>query len=200
VEIGAILFSLAMLLLVAAYVLQPLAGSGRGGYRDSNRELSALQAERDRVLDSIQEIDTDHSMGKVSEEDYQRQRQVLVLEGAEILRKIDELQLSPDAEPRGKTPEMELEAAVAELRGKSSVTSRELEAAGTEARGKSSVASRELEAAVTETRGKSSAPGPQKAQGASDPIEVACPTCGEGIVRGDRFCSNCGEALEEQVA
>lgn len=181
-EIGAILFSLAMLLLVAAYVLQPLAGSGRGGYRDSNRELSALQAERDRVLDSIQEIDMDHSMGKVSEEDYQRQRQALALEGAEILRKIDKLQLSLDAEPRGKTPEIELEAAVAELRGKSSVESRELEAAGTEA------------------RGKSSAPSPQKAQGASDPIEVACPTCGEGIVRRDRFCSNCGEALEEQVA
>ncbi len=181
-EIGAILFSLAMIQLVAAYVLQPLAGSGRGVYRDSSQELSALQAERDRVLDSIQEIDTDHSMGKVSEEDYQRQRQVLVLEGAEILRKIDKLQLSPDAEPRAKTPEMELEAAVAELRGKSSV------------------ASRELEAAVTDTRGKSSAPGPQKAQGASDTIEEVCPTCGELILHEDRFCSNCGEALEEQVA
>jgi ribosomal protein L32 len=182
VEIGAILFSLAMILLVAAYVLQPLVGSGRGGYRDSSRKLSALQAERDRVLDSIQEIDMDHSMGKVSEQDYQRQRQVLAVEGAEILKTIDELQLSPDVEPRGKTPEMELEAAVAELRGKSSV------------------ASRELEAAVAETRGKSLAPGLQKAQSASDPSEQVCPTCGELSLHGDRFCSNCGEALEEQVA
>ncbi len=181
-EIGAILFSLAMILLVATYVLQPLVGSGLAGYRDSSRELSALQAERDRVLDSIQEIDMDHSMGKVSEQDYQRQRQVLAVEGAEILKSIDELQLSPDAEPRGKSPEMELEAAVAELRGKSSV------------------ASSELEAAVAEARGKSSTPGPQIAQSVSDPIEEACPTCGERILHGDRFCSNCGETLEEQVA
>ena len=181
-EIGAILFSLAMILLVAAYVLQPLVGSGRGGYRDSSRELSSLQAERDRVLDSIQEIDMDHSMGKVSEQNYQRQRQVLAVEGAEILKSIDELQLSADAEPRGKTPELELEAAVAELRGKSSV------------------ASSELEAPIAEARGKSSTPGPQIAQTSSDSIEKACPTCGERILHGDRFCSNCGEALEEQVA
>jgi hypothetical protein len=85
VEIGAILFSLAMLLLVAAYVFQPLSTSGRGGYRDTSRELSALQAERDRVLDAIQEIDMDRAMGKVAEEDYQRQRGSLALEGAEIL-------------------------------------------------------------------------------------------------------------------
>lgn len=199
-EIGAILFSLAMILLVAAYVLQPLAGSGRGGYRDSSRELSALEAERDRVLDSIQDIDVDHSMGKVSEEDYQRQRHVLAVEGAEILKSIDEVQLSPDAEPRRKTPEMELEAAVAQLRGKSSVTSMELETSVTEAGRESSVASSELEAAVMETRGKGSAASPQIAQNASDPIEEPCPTCGERILHGDRFCSNCGEALEEQVA
>jgi len=117
-EIGAILFSLAMVLLVATYVLQPLAGLERAGYRDTSQRRSALQAERDRVLDSIQEIDMDYSMGKVPEEDYQRQRQALALEGAEILRKIDELQLPLDVEPRGKTPEMELEAAIARLRGK----------------------------------------------------------------------------------
>ena len=156
-EIGAILFSLAMLLLVAAYVLQPLSTSGRGGYRDTSRELSALLAERDRVLGSIQEIDTDHSMGKVSEQDYQNQRGSLALEGANILRSIDELQ-------RDGAPD------------------------------KSSM---ELEVAVAELRGKSSAPNAQKD---IDLSEGACPTCGEATHHSDRFCSNCGEALEEQVA
>ena len=153
-EIGAILFSLAMLLLVAAYVLQPLSTSGRGGYRDTSRELSALLAERDRVLDSIQEIDTDHSMGKVSEQDYQNQRSSLALEGANILRSIDELK-------RDGAPD---ESAM------------------------------ELESAVAELRGKSSAPNSQKN------TQGSCPTCGEAIHLSDRFCSNCGEALEEQVA
>ena len=166
-EIGAILFSLAMILLVAAYVLQPIAGSERAEPRDTSGRLSGMQAERDRVLDSIQEIDLDHSMDKVSEEDYRRQRRALALEGAEILRQIDELQgtgkrtIESGAEPTGNTPEMELEAAVAQLRGKSSPASSQI--------------------VESDSRG-------------------ACPECGEAIFHGDRFCANCGAALEEQVA
>jgi ribosomal protein L32 len=146
-----------MILLVAAYVFQPLSTFGRGGYSDTSRELSALQAERDRVLDSIQEIDMDHSMGKVPEEHYQRQRGSLVLEGAEILRSIDELQQNgvPDEAA------IELEAAVARLRAASSNSNSGMAKANTQG---------------------------------------ACPTCGEAIHPGDRFCSNCGSTLEEQVA
>ena len=156
-EIGAILFSLAMILVVASYILQPLFTPERSGTLDTRRELSALQAERDRVLDSIQEIEVDHTMGKVSELDYEHQRGSLVLEGAGILRSIDEL-LSDGAPDES---EMELEAAVAELRGKSSVS-------GSQQNG--------------------------------DETNPACPTCGQSIYHGDRFCSNCGATLKEQVA
>ena len=159
-EIGAILFSLAMILLVASYILQPLFTSERSGYRDTSRELSALQAARDRVLDSIQEIEMDHSMGKVSEDDYQHQRGSLALGGAKILRSIDELQ--SEGAPDGSA--MELEAAVAQLRRKSSSS------------------------------------GSQQNGDETNPGEVACPTCGQSIYHGDRFCSNCGATLEEQVA
>ena len=174
-DFGAILFSLAMLLVVAAYVLQPLSASGRSGYRDTSRELSALQAERDRVLDSIQESDMDRSMGKVPEADYQRQRAALVLEGAEILKSIDELQRDGAPDKSG----MELEAAVAEHREKSSSPSMESEAAAAQKPGKGSSDDPQLSDA--------------EAQG-------NCPTCGEVIHPGDRFCSDCGQALEEQVA
>jgi hypothetical protein len=163
-DIGALLFSLAMVVLVAAYVLQPLRIPVRGGARQSSRQLSALKAERDRVLDSIQEIDMDHTMGKVPEEDYQKQRQALVLEGAEILRQIDKLQPIQDLEPASEkrtAKEMELEAAIAQLRGKSVQ-------------------------ALPQVK--------------SDSESGACPDCGEAFYHGDRFCSNCGASLEEQVA
>ena len=123
-ELGAILFSLAMVLLVAAYVLQPIAVGRRRGKRVPDRQLSRLQAERDRVLTSIQELDMDHSMGKVPEEHYQQQRSALALEGAEILRSIDELQAAENGSepaPPLSAQELELEAAVSELRGRSAV-------------------------------------------------------------------------------
>ena len=169
-EIGAILFSLALVVLVATYVLQPLVGSARGGYSSAGRRLSALQAERDRVLDSIQEIDMDHAMGKVPEKDYRRQRQALALEGAEILRKIDELQL----------PAVESEAE----RYTKILTAREME----------------LEAAIAQLRGKSLEAAPQVRAGQSNRESGACPECGQAIFHRDRYCANCGAALEEQVA
>jgi hypothetical protein len=161
VDIGALLFSLAMVVLVAAYVLRPLSGSARGGISGSGRKLSELQAERDRVLDAIEDIDMDHAMGKVGEVDYQRQRQALALEGAEILRQIDGLSDAQPARENRTAKELELEAAIAQLRGI------------------------KVEAA---------------SQIRTEPNGGACPDCGEPIFHGDRFCSNCGAAVEEQVA
>ncbi|GMR09329.1 MAG: hypothetical protein BMS9Abin28_0147 [Anaerolineae bacterium] len=169
-EIGAILFSLAMVVLVVAYVLRPLAGSAPGGDSRPERRLSALQAERDRVLDSIQDIDMDQAMGKVPEEDHRRRRQALALEGAEILRKIDKAQLRDEVtepQPLGKshaTREVELEAAIRKLRGKGFEVASEV------------------------------------GLDLSDPASGVCPECGEAIFHGDRFCANCGATLEEQVA
>lgn len=168
-EIGTLLFTLAMVVLVMAYVLRPLAGSAPGGDNKSGRRLSVLQAERDRVLDSILEVDMDHAMGKVPEEDYQRQRQVLAREGAEILSKIDEPQILakvPDLQRLENSPseeDMELEAAIAQLRSESSKSASQLR------------------------------------PGASEPEGGACPECGEVILPEDRYCAKCGAGLEEPV-
>ena len=164
-ELGAILFSLAMVLLVAAYVLRPIARNSQSGNRATNYQLFRLQAERDRVLTSIQDLDMDHSMGKVPEEHYQEQRKALAMGGADILRQIDELQLGEngaEAEPQLSEREMQLEAAVAEAREKS-------------------LSSQPRAVASKTSRG-------------------FCTTCGEPVFQGDRFCANCGAAVEEQVA
>lgn len=120
-DIGAFLFSLALVVLVAVYVFQPLRSPEQGKNGRSGRELSALMAERDRVLDSIQEIDMDYAMGKVPEDYYRAQRGLLAAEGAKILREIDELQPDLPAAPADTSlspKEADLEAAVAQLRGK----------------------------------------------------------------------------------
>ncbi len=163
-DIGALLFSLALVLLVAAYILQPLRSTAHANSGRSNRELSALKAERDRVFDSIQEIDMDYTMGKLPDEHYRNQRQALVSEGARILREIDELQ--PIDEPQTAAES-------------------------------ASVKEAELEAAVAKMRNKNN---PEPAPVIADPKKDVCPNCREPIYQGDRFCSNCGAALEEQVA
>ena len=117
-DLGAILVGLAILLFTGAYVLRPLVDRSSAGYAQANGRLSKLQAERDRILDSLREIDMDRTMGKLLAADYQAQRGALAARGAAVLRQIDELgaltPLPDSGEPSGL--EAELEAAVTRLR------------------------------------------------------------------------------------
>jgi len=58
----------------------------------------------------------DFNTGKILEEDYQEQRQVLMKEGAGILRRIDVLNAGGDVSPEGDELDDEIEAAIAQIR------------------------------------------------------------------------------------
>lgn len=89
-ELQAILLLLGVLLLVAAFVSRPFVQTARR-LAANDRTRSALLAERDRLLTALRELDFDHSLGKIPEEDYPAQRAELVRNGAEVMRKLDEL-------------------------------------------------------------------------------------------------------------
>src|SRR5512144_2250108 len=90
-ELTAIFFSLAVLILVGMYLYSPFMERRARRVTEEEHELSALMAERDRVINSLQELDFDFKLGKVPEEDYPAQRASLLQRGADILRKIDVL-------------------------------------------------------------------------------------------------------------
>lgn len=91
---AAILLTFAVLVLVGLYLYSPyLRGYGSRVTREEH-ELSALMAEQDRVLSSLQELDFDYKLGKIPEEDYPAQRTSLLQKGADVLRKIDALKES----------------------------------------------------------------------------------------------------------
>lgn len=111
VNLGSVLFGLAMAVLVAAYVLRPIAAGAQG--LQAGGQISGLLAERERLLEALQELDLDHYMGKVLDKDYRPQREALTLQGVQVLRRIDELQGSSGLQD---SPEAKLEAAVRKLR------------------------------------------------------------------------------------
>ena len=117
-DIGSIFIMLAITILVLAFIARPFAGHGGSLVSEGERNLSALQAERDKILSLIQEMELDHAAGKIPDEDYLPQRTALVQRGAEVLRSIDALQTAksqamPPAEP---DLEAQIEVAVARLR------------------------------------------------------------------------------------
>lgn len=93
-DMNALFFTLAILVLVGMYLYIPLVQGRARRVTEEEHELSALLAERDRVLSSLQELDFDFKLGKIPSEDYPLQRLNLLQKGADILRKLDEL--TPD--------------------------------------------------------------------------------------------------------
>src|SRR5687767_4074961 len=118
-ELTAIFFSLALLILVAIYLYAPFMERRARRVTEEEHELSALMAERDRIINALQELDFDFKLGKIPEDDYPVQRSTLLQKGADILRMIDTL--TPQTTSAQDT-EARLERAIAARRADASLT------------------------------------------------------------------------------
>lgn len=174
-ELTAIFFSLAVLILVALYLYAPFMERRARQVTEEEHELSALMAERDRVINSLQELDFDFRLGKIPEEDYPLQRTTLLRKGADILRKIDAMTgtstLSGGNGSDGGDTEVRLEKAVAARRADASTSRAE-------------ITDDDIESMIAARRKRRK----NKTAG-------FCPRCGKPVLVTDRFCPSCGKAL-----
>lgn len=100
-EIAAILLTLGVAILVGLYLYAPLLERKARHITHEEHELSALMAERDRAINSLQELEFDFALGKIPEGEYPTQRAALLQKGADILRNIDSF--SPQADSAKQT-------------------------------------------------------------------------------------------------
>jgi NADH pyrophosphatase NudC (nudix superfamily) len=130
-------------------------------------ETSTLLAERERVVNSLQELEFDYKLGKVPEEDYPTQRANLLQRGADILRKLDEL--APQNVQSDK--DAVVERALAARRKKNSSQ-------------KGGLTDDDIESMISARR-----------RGRKEKSAGFCPKCGKPVMASDKFCPACGKAL-----
>ena len=70
-DLGSILILIGLTLLVAVFIARPLAERRSSLVTPEEHQLSALQAERDKILAMIREIEMDHAMGKIRPLDFE---------------------------------------------------------------------------------------------------------------------------------
>lgn len=175
-DIGSLLLILALLILVFLFITRPLFDRNATVVEpvdnQGEHERSALLAERDRVINALQELDFDNALGKIPAEEYPAQRAILLKRGADTLRKLDEMdQAAPQAEAEDR-----LEAAIAARRDDSTpAASAVLADAATDD---------DIEALLATRR--------RERQGKSAGF---CPSCGRPVQKADRFCPSCGKSL-----
>ena len=91
-ELGSVFLILAVLVITGIYLYAPFTERVHQVDIKESHEVSGLKAERDRVINSLQELDFDFKLGKIPAEDYPEQRATLLQRGAEILRQLDEFE------------------------------------------------------------------------------------------------------------
>ncbi len=180
-EIGAFFLVLAVAIAVGLYVGQPFFQRGRRRIGYEAHEISALMAERDRIVNALQELDFDFNLDKIPAEDYPLQRAELLKKGAEILRQLDSLLPSPIiGSPAGVLREGAGGEGAAD-RIESAVAARRADLASARAAVREDDDIEALIAARRKAR-------KEKSGG-------FCPRCGKPVLASDRFCPHCGKSI-----
>lgn len=167
-QLTAIFFTLAILILVAIYLYAPFMERRARRVTDEEHELSSLMAERDRVINSLQELDFDFKLGKIPDEDYPPQRAALLQKGADILRQIDSIAPQPAS---AQDADARIEKAIAARRADAAVE-------------KVAVSDDDLETMIAARR-----------KSRKERSSGFCPKCGKPVMVTDRFCPSCGKSL-----
>lgn len=164
-DLGSILLLFGILLLVILYIVRPFLLHRATLVTKEEHTLSFLLAEKERLLDAIQELDFDHTLGKIPEADYPLQRAALVAEAAAVVQQLEALgaQQSSSKEP-ARSP-----SAATQIRRPPSPDASPDD---------------EIEALIASRRRERA----EKAVG-------FCPQCGKPFQQSDRFCSKCGTPL-----
>ena len=163
-ELGSLFLVLAVIVIVGVYLY------ARRARKTETNEVSALKAERDRVINSLQELDFDHNLGKIPAEDYPAQRALLLQKGADILRKLDEL---APASSSALNAEARIEKAT--VAGRADTGSNSPVFADNDDDIESMIAARRKQ---------------HKSKSAG-----FCPKCGKPVLVSDKFCPSCGKSL-----
>jgi hypothetical protein len=169
-EISSIFFVLAIFVMTGVYLYAPFTRRARRARAVESHEVSALKAERDRVINSLQELDFDFNLEKIPAGEYPDQRAALLQKGANILRRLDEL---ASVASSAVNAEARIERAIAVGRADSGI--KRAAPAESEDDFESMIAARRKE---------------HKSKSAG-----FCPKCGKSVLVSDKFCPACGKSL-----
>lgn len=169
-ELGSIFLILAVLVIVGIYLYAPFTARARRTHVNETHEISALKAERDRVINSLQELDFDFNLGKIPAGEYPDQRAALLQKGADILRKLDEL---APVSSSALNAEARIEKATAAGRADAAAAS-----------GAFADNDDDLESMISARRKQHK----NKSAG-------FCPKCGKPVLVSDKFCPACGKSV-----
>lgn len=169
-DIGSIFLLLGLLILVGLFISRPFLVHRATLVTKEEQTRSSLLAERERLLNALQELDFDYTLGKIPAADYPVQREALLSETALVMKQLDSLL----QEGFGGNGTSQVE--------KNAIPSPQTKTRRTVVT--DAPPDDDLEALIAARRREKM----EKAAG-------FCPQCGKPVLQSDRFCPKCGAHL-----
>lgn len=178
----ALVMSVAALLAVAYPILSRVHASDQTSLSAAER-LEELLAARDAAMAALRDLNFDHRVGKIANEDFAVFEVHLKQTAADSLRALDAWEAAADAEMSATLPQ-EIAARRAALSGQ----------------GRACPQCGRLAAPEDKFCAGCGAPLPAAPPPEAEPGPLRCPHCGRPYEPEDRFCAGCGGQLAFQTA
>ena len=89
---GSLLILLGIFLLTVLYIIRPFFEEGGTRTQVSSGKYDSLLAERERLYSSIEDLDLEFDLEKISTKEHTRNRDLLLMQAAQILMQLDQLE------------------------------------------------------------------------------------------------------------
>ena len=193
-DLGSILLILALLIIVIFLISRPFIQTASldsyAAVDQEEHEISELLAERDQVIDALRELEFDNAIGKIPEEDYPHQRNMMIDHGTSVLKSIDEYVGEHEASLSQTDMEVDerLEYAISERRNAQLALSDENEPVSESGKVAPIDPDDDLEVMIADRK-----------RARNDKSAGFCSRCGGPIQKSDKFCFKCGATLEKET-
>jgi hypothetical protein len=98
--LSSIFILLGIFLLAGVIIIRPLFVESDTGLGSNQGEYDSLLAEKERLLSSIEDLELEYELKKISSKEYTRNRDLLLAEAAEVLKQLDKIAVPLKDAPR----------------------------------------------------------------------------------------------------
>ena len=103
-EFSSLLIVIFILILSGVFIMRPFLVKEKTPRRVGSSRIDSLLAEKDRLLLAIEELDQEFELEKISSEEHNRNRDILLAEAAEVIKQLDKLQKPSSSKKNNVAP------------------------------------------------------------------------------------------------
>ncbi len=104
-EFSSLLIVIFIFVLSGVFIMRPFLVDEKEPKRVGSSRSDSLLAEKDRLLLAIEELDQEFELEKISAEEHNRNRDILLSEAAEIIKQLDKLQKPSSSKQKNSAPQ-----------------------------------------------------------------------------------------------